>query len=332
MTGAKRGDVTVTVTGPLCPVDSSQKPVEPPRSDDYYVMDDLADRAISWMGTQKALDPERPFFLQMAFPGVHSPLQVRGAERDRFKGQYDKGWDAIRAARLQKQKALGIVPQHTKLPPLSASAKPWDGLSAGEKALYARYMEVYAAMLANLDANVGRLMQRLDDLGIADNTMVLLFSDNGGSAEGTPTGTPNVFAAAYGRPVPVADAEKLYDVMGEDPTFPHYPVGWTNASNTPYRLYKQYTHLGGVADPTQRGWSRGTADPGGRRRRPGRRRDRRGGPDPVERRGAQHAADRRDRGVRARWALGRVVGWHERLGPRAPVGAPGECVLRRALV
>ena len=237
-------------------------PVEPPHSDDYYVMDDLADRAIGWMGTQKALDPERPFFLQMAFPGVHSPLQVRGAERDRFKGQYDKGWDAIRAARLQKQKALGIVPQHTKLPPLSASAKPWDGLSAGEKALYARYMEVYAAMLANLDANVGRLMQRLDDLGIADNTMVLLFSDNGGSAEGTETGTPNVFAAAFGRPVPVAEAEKLIGVMGEDPTFPHYPIGWTNASNTPYRLYKQFTHLGGVADPLIVSWPKGQPDAG----------------------------------------------------------------------
>lgn len=232
-------------------------PVEPPRTDDYYVMDDLTDRACAWIGTQKALQPERPFFLHMAFPGVHSPLQVRGRERDRFKRQYDKGWDAIRAARLEKQKQLGIVPANTPLPPLSASAKPWDSLSTGEKALYARYMEVYAAMLANVDANVGRLMQRLEELGIADNTLVLLFSDNGGSAEGTETGTPNVFAAAFGRPVPVAEAQKLMDVMGEDPTFPHYPVGWTNASTTPYRLYKQFTHLGGVADPLIVSWPKG---------------------------------------------------------------------------
>ena len=237
-------------------------PVEPPRAQDYYVMDDLADRAISWMGTQQALDPGRPFFLQMAFPGVHSPLQVRGAERDRFKGLYDKGWDAIRAERLARQKALGIVPAHTKLPPLSSGAKPWDSLSPGEQALYARYMEIYAAMLANLDSNIGRLMRRLEELGIADDTMVLLFSDNGGSAEGTETGTPNVFAAAFGRPVPVAEAQKLIDVMGEDPTFPHYPIGWTNVSNTPYRQYKQFTHLGGVADPLIISWPKGQPDAG----------------------------------------------------------------------
>jgi arylsulfatase A-like enzyme len=232
-------------------------PVEPPRTDDYYVQDDLTDRAISYLGTQQALDPQRPFYLHLAFPGVHSPLQVRKAERDRFKGAYDKGWDAIRAARLEKQKKLGIVPADTPLPPLSSSAKPWDSLTAAEQALYARYMEIYAAMLANIDTNIGRLMQRLQQLGVADNTMVLLFSDNGGSAEGTETGTPNVFAAAFGRPVPVAEAQKLAETMGEDPTFPHYPIGWTNASTTPYRLYKQFTHLGGVADPLIVSWPKG---------------------------------------------------------------------------
>jgi arylsulfatase len=237
-------------------------PVEPPQRPDYYVQDDLTDRALAYLGTQQALDPGRPFYLHMAFPGVHSPLQVRRRERDRFRGAYDKGWDAIRAARLEKQKALGIIPADTPLPPLSSSAKPWDSLTAAEQALYARYMEVYAAMLANIDANVGRLMQRLEELGVADNTLILLFSDNGGSAEGTETGTPNVFAAAYGRPVPAAEASKLIDVMGEDPTFPHYPIGWTNASNTPYRLYKQFTHLGGVADPLIMSWPKGMASAG----------------------------------------------------------------------
>jgi arylsulfatase len=237
-------------------------PVEPPRTDDYYVMDDLTNRAIAYLSTQQALEPGRPFHLHVAYPGVHSPLQVRGKERDRFKGRYDKGWDEIRAARLEKQKQLSIVPAHTKLPALSHNARPWAELPAAEQRLYARYMEVYAAMLANLDANVGRLVARLEALGQLDNTVFLLFSDNGGSAEGTPTGTPNVFAAAYGRPVPVADAQKLYDVMGEDPTFPHYPVGWTNASNTPYRLYKQYTHLGGVADPLIVSWPKGGLEQG----------------------------------------------------------------------
>jgi arylsulfatase len=237
-------------------------PVEPPTADDYYVQDDLTDRAISWVSTQQALDPGRPFHLHLAFPGTHSPLQARGSERDRFKGRYDSGWDAIRAERLQRQIAMGIVPAGTRLPPLGHNAKPWDRLSAGEKRLYARYMEVYAAMLANLDANIGRLVARLEALGQLDNTLILLFSDNGGSAEGTEAGTPNVFAAAYGRPVPLDEAAKLYDVMGEDPTFPHYPVGWTNASNTPYRLYKQYAHLGGVADPLIASWPAGKGEQG----------------------------------------------------------------------
>lgn len=237
-------------------------PLEPPTADDYYVMDDLTDRAIAYVSTQQALDPGRPFHLHLAYPGVHSPLQVRGAERDRFKGRYDQGWDAIRAERLERQKALGLVPADTRLPPLGHNARPWAELSAAEQRLYARYMEVYAAMLANLDANVGRLVARLKALGQLDNTLILLFSDNGGSAEGTETGTPNVFAAAYGRAVPVAEAEKLYDIMGEDPTFPHYPVGWTNASNTPYRLYKQYTHLGGVADPLIVSWPAGKGETG----------------------------------------------------------------------
>lgn len=237
-------------------------PVEPPTDPDYYVADDLTNRAIAWVGTQQALEPGRPFFLQLAFPGTHSPLQARARERERFKGAYDAGWDAIRAARLQKQKAMGLVPKDTPLPPLGPNAAPWDSLSADARALYARYMEIYAAMVANIDANIGRLMARLDALGIADNTLVLLFSDNGGSAEGTETGTPNVFAAAYGRPVPVAEAAALIPVMGEDPTFPHYPVGWTNASNTPFRLYKQFTSLGGVADPLIVRWPRGVKDPG----------------------------------------------------------------------
>jgi arylsulfatase A-like enzyme len=237
-------------------------PVEPPRTDDYYVCDDLTDRAIAYVSTQQALDPGRPFHLHLAFPGVHSPLQARRAERERFKGKYDAGWDVIRAARLERQKALGIVPADTKLPDLSSNAKPWARLPRNEQALYARYMEIYAAMLANIDANIGRLMARLEQLGVRENTLVLLFSDNGGSAEGTETGTPNVFAAAFGRPVPVSEAEKLADVMGEDPTFPHYPIGWTNVSTTPFRLYKQFTHLGGVADPLIMSFPKGMKTPG----------------------------------------------------------------------
>jgi arylsulfatase A-like enzyme len=229
-------------------------PVEPPDTPDYYVTDDLTDRAIRYINTQQAMAPEKPFFLTLAFSGAHSPLQVRGRDRDRHRGQYEAGWDVIRAARLERQRAMGIVPPTTSLPPLSFGADPWESLSPQQKHLYARYMEVYAGVISSMDDNVGRLIAALDNLGVRENTLVLVFSDNGGSPEGSPTGTPNIFATAFLRPVPLEEATKLYDVMGEDATFPHYPMGWACASNTPFRKYKQYVHLGGVADPLIVNW------------------------------------------------------------------------------
>ena len=237
-------------------------PVEPDTAGDYYVCDDLTDRAITYVRTQKGMEPDKPFFLTLAFPGAHSPLQARARERDAYKGQYDTGWDVVRARRLERQKALGIAPASTRLPPLSFGSRPWDQLSPVERKVFARYMEVYAAMITNMDANVGRLMQTLRELGQDENTMVVVMSDNGGSGEGTPDGSPNVFAPAYGRPVPIEKASEMYDVMGEDATFPHYPMGWASASNTPYRLYKQYAHLGGVSDPLIISWPNGLSAQG----------------------------------------------------------------------
>lgn len=232
-------------------------PVEPSKDDGYFVLDDLTDRAISYVNTQKALDPDRPFYLQLCYPAAHSPLQAPAADRDAYKGKYDIGWDVVRAERLKRQLAMGLVPETTQLPPLAPGISTWDALGGEEKRLFARYMEVYAGMITNLDRNIGRFLAALDTLGVRENTMILLISDNGGSAEGTPVGTPNVFAAALGRPVPLDEAARLYDVMGEDPTFPHYPIGWACASNTPFRLYKQYAHLGGVADPLIIAWPSG---------------------------------------------------------------------------
>lgn len=237
-------------------------PIEPPERDDYYFTDDITDKAIAYIRTQKALDPDKPFFLTVAHPAAHSPLQTPAVDRDAYKGAYDAGWDQVRAARLERQRAMGLVPETTALPPLSFGADPWDGLSAQQKKVYARYMEVYAGMMTNLDRNVGRLMATLEELGQIDNTLVVVFSDNGGSPEGTQTGTPNVFAPAFGRPPSLDEAEALYDTMGEDETFPHYPMGWACASNTPFRLYKQYAHLGGVADPLIVSWPKRITEKG----------------------------------------------------------------------
>ena len=228
----------------------------------YYLSDDLADHAVSYMRTQKLLEPDKPFFLQLAMGAAHSPLQAKPEDRDKHKGRFDAGWDVIRAQRLERQKALGIAQSTVKLPPLSFGAEPWDQLTATQKQVYARYMEVYAGMISGADQAIGKVLAELDALGVRDNTLVVVFSDNGASAEGTETGTPNVFAPAFGRPVPMDMAAQMHDHMGEDGTFPHYPLGWTNASGTPYRLYKQYAALGGVADPLIVSWPSKVSEPG----------------------------------------------------------------------
>jgi len=242
-------------------------PIEPPARDDYFVTDDLTDRAIAYVRTQKALAPDKPFYLQLCYPTAHSPLQTRARDRAAYAGTYDAGWDAVRAARLERQRKLGVVPETTALPPLSPGADPWDTLDPIHKRVYARYMEVYAGLVSDVDANIGRFVAALEESGLRDNTLVIVFSDNGGSAEGTSSGTPNVFASALGHPVPIEAAAELHDVMGGDTTFPHYPIGWACTSNTPFRMYKQYAHLGGVADPLIVSWPKRISDRGALRKR-----------------------------------------------------------------
>ncbi|MBI5505925.1 MAG: sulfatase-like hydrolase/transferase [Deltaproteobacteria bacterium] len=241
-------------------------PVEHAEKDDYYALDDLTDRAIAYVRTQKTLTPNKPFFLQVAYPAAHSPLQVRARDRDAYHGMYDQGWDVVRKARLERQRKLGVVPETSELPPLSPGAEPWDTLTDIERRVYSRYMEVYAGLVSSLDANIGRLLTSLEEIRERENTLVVLLSDNGASAEGTPTGTPNVLASALGYPIPVEKAAEFYDTMGQDETFPHYPIGWSCASNTPFRMYKQYTHLGGVADPLIISWPKQIAARGQVRR------------------------------------------------------------------
>lgn len=231
-------------------------------ADRYYATDDFTDKAIEYVRTHRSVAPDRPFFLQLAYSGAHSPLHAKPTLRDKFKGRYDKGWDMLRRERLANQRKLGIVAATTELPPLSKGADPWDTLTPEQQQVYARYMEVYAGVIASLDENIGRLTGELDTLGIRDDTMIVLFSDNGGSPEGTPAGTPNIFASALGRAIPLADAARLGPEMGEQTTFPHYPMGWANASNTPFRRYKQFTNLGGVADPLIISWPKGISAKG----------------------------------------------------------------------
>jgi arylsulfatase len=142
------------------------------------------------------------------------------------------------------------------LPDLSFGASPWASLPPKTRRLFARYQEVYAGVVAGLDRNIGRLVAELEAMGVRENTLIVLMSDNGGSAEGSPDGALNVIGEVVGDAASEDEALAHFDHMGERGTFPHYPMGWACASNTPYRLYKQYTALGGVADPLILSWPR----------------------------------------------------------------------------
>ena len=171
------------------PADGSRRPA------DYILERDLADRAIEWLHNQKAAAPDKPFFIYYAPGSAHAPHQAPADWIARFRGKFDQGWDRLREETLARQKALGIVPANTDLVPRPAEIPAWDGLSAEEKRVYARYMEVYAGMLAFQDAQFGRLLDEIARMGIADNTLVVFIEgDNGGSGEGGANGSLNEVA------------------------------------------------------------------------------------------------------------------------------------------
>ena len=236
--------------------------------DGYYVTDDLTDRAIAMIRQAKASNPSQPFLCYFAHIAVHAPLQCKETDRDRHRGAYDAGWDAIRAARHQRQADLGLFPTDVTLAPRNAEdgdeVPAWDELSPEDQALFAGYMEVFAAMVDSIDQSVGRLHAALEDLGEADNTIVLFLSDNGGSREGEAQGTTAYFRSLVSKnatDIEDHDADlSRADLLGGPRTLVHYPRGWAQVSNTPFRLYKINTHAGGHTVPLVVHWPRGSAD------------------------------------------------------------------------
>ncbi len=238
--------------------------------DDYYLTDDLTDRAVAMIRQSRASHPGRPFFCYLAHAAVHAPLQCKPGDLARHRGRYDAGWDEIRDARHRRQGELGLLPPGTTLPVRNAEegddVPAWDSLTAEEQARYARYMEIYAAMVDNVDQNVGRLRAALDELGVADDTALVFLSDNGASREGEVAGTTSylrtlVSTNATEMEDPVHDQERI-DLAGGPRTLVHYPRGWAMASNTPWRLYKINTHAGGHSVPLLVHSPRGEAVPG----------------------------------------------------------------------
>lgn len=242
----------------------------------YYLTDDLTDQAMRMLRAHKAADPAKPFFMYFAHGAVHAPLHAKAVDLARYRGRYAAGWDAVRQKRYERQKALGIIAPDTVLAPRNTETmedvRAWDELTATEQSLFARYMETYAAMVDNLDQNVGRLRQCLRELGEEDNTLFMYFSDNGGSREGMDRGTTSYFGGwnptrshKVADDLVAADHARL-DEIGGPTTWPHYPRGWAMASNTPFRLYKMTAHAGGHRVPCIVSWPKGIAARGELRR------------------------------------------------------------------
>jgi arylsulfatase A-like enzyme len=217
--------------------------------DGYHLSETLIDRAVAFVRDQQSVAPERPFFLYVALGACHFPHQVPGFYLDKYRGRFDNGWDAVREARLARQKRLGIVPASTSLAPRNAGVAAWETLSADERRVFRRLQEAYAAFLDHTDVQIGRLLAFLSTLGRLDETMLVLLSDNGASPEGGATGALNVRKHLAYEPETVAELLADIDLIGTPRAFNHYPMGWAQTSNTPLKWYKKDTHGGGIRAP-----------------------------------------------------------------------------------
>jgi len=239
--------------------------VDPPRSpaEGYHLSEDLADQAIAMVLDQQQAAPDKPFFLYLAMGAAHAPHQVPAEWSDPYRGAFDDGWEALRDAVFHRQRAEGVIPETTTLTPRPAWIQDWAGLSADERRLFARYMEVFAGFVTHADAQIGRLTELLARRGILDDTLLLVLSDNGASSEGSAVGTVNEPHAWLGQVEGTAHALRHLDDLGGHRAFNHYPWGWAWAGNTPLQLWKRYAWLGGVRTPLVVHWPGHTTGDGG---------------------------------------------------------------------
>jgi arylsulfatase A-like enzyme len=230
--------------------------VEPPRTPEegYHLSEDLADQAIRFIADAKQVDPDKPFYLHFCPGATHAPHHVPKEWADRYQGAFDDGWEAYREKVFARQKELGIVPQDAELSRHDPDVPSWDSLSDDQRRLYARMMEVFAGFLSHADHHVGRVLDFLERIGELDNTLVMVISDNGASAEGGLTGTTNEAQFFNNAPEPFEDSLAAIDELGGPKRFNHYPWGWTWAGNTPFRRWKRETYRGGVSDPFIVSW------------------------------------------------------------------------------
>jgi arylsulfatase A-like enzyme len=236
-------------------------PVEPPATPEegYHISEDIVNKAIAWIRGLHTLTPDKPFFLYCSFGATHAPHHVGQEWIEKYKGKFDKGWDAVREETLANMKAKGVVPPDTELTGRPEGVEAWADLNETQKKVYAHMMEVYAGFAEHTDAQVMRLIEALEDVGIYDDTLfIYIAGDNGASAEGGLDGTFNELMALNGIPQVLEDVLPRLEELGSPTSFNHYPVGWAHAMNCPYQYTKQVaSHWGGTRNATAVSWPKG---------------------------------------------------------------------------
>ena len=240
-----------------------ERPIAP-EGEDYYYTDAVSERAAAFVREHATRHPDQPFFLYVTYTAPHWPLHAREEDVARYRGRYDGGWDALREERHARMLEIGVVDRRWPLSPRDPDAPSWE--KADQKIWQARRMEVYAAQVEVMDRGIGRIVSALRETGVLDDTLLLFLSDNGACAEelGDPLGwvrrfLPLAFRAPArdGRPVQRGNDPAV--MPGGEHTFQSYGLPWANASNTPFRLYKQQVHEGGIATPMIAHWPAGLA-------------------------------------------------------------------------
>jgi arylsulfatase A-like enzyme len=223
----------------------------------YHLSADLADQAIKMILDSHVNAPEKPFFLYYATGCAHAPHHAPKEWIEKYRGKFDMGWDRYREVVFSRQKEMGLLPADAVLPERDLDVPAWDSLSADQKRLYARMMEVYAAFVSFTDHHFGRILNTLEEIGELENTLIMIISDNGASAEGGPVGSVNEFYFFNNVPENFEDNLARLDELGSPATYNHYAWGWTWAGDTPFRRWKRETYRGGASDAFVVAWPRG---------------------------------------------------------------------------
>jgi len=243
-------------------------PIETPGTPEegYHFTEDIAEKATKWIRQQKALMPDKPFFIYWAPGATHAPHHVPAEWSDKYKGRFSQGWDKLREETLARQKEMSVVPQDAELTTRSKGIPAWDEMPEELKPILEREMEVYAGFLEHTDVQLGRVIDTLQDLEILDDTLIYyIIGDNGASAEGSLQGTFNEYVVINGLNE-LETSEFLMeniDKFGGPEAYNHYAVGWAHAMDTPYQWTKQIaSHWGGTRNATIVHWPKGIESKG----------------------------------------------------------------------